>query len=119
MRLADFEPGRCLLWIKRPTSPGLQRVSARTPLKSIVVASTAINWYGHEGSILRYVLPAFDRAGQARRPAGDAAGLRLPVRDDGAEVGAIEAIRRWSPRAVLRGCQSPSRKGGHQPEIVV
>jgi lactate permease len=30
-------------------------VSAGTPLKSIVVASTATNWYGHEGAILRYV----------------------------------------------------------------
>ena len=30
MRLTDFKPGRCPLWIKRPTSPGLQRVCART-----------------------------------------------------------------------------------------
>ena len=32
-------------------------------------------------------LPAFDRAGLPRRRAGDAAGLRLSVHDDGAEIG--------------------------------
>ena len=55
MRLTDFKPGRCQLWIKRPTSPGLSRVSAGTPRNRFVVASTATNGYGHEGSILRYV----------------------------------------------------------------
>jgi hypothetical protein len=55
MRLADFKPGRCQLWFKADIPPGLQHVSARTPLKSIVVASTATSRYGHEGAIPRYV----------------------------------------------------------------
>ena len=49
--------------------------------QSIVVASTATNWFGHEGSILRFVFLHSDRAGLPGRRAGDAAGLRLH-RDD-------------------------------------
>ena len=54
--------------------------------QSIVVASTATNWYGHEGTILRYVFLHSDRAGLPRRRAGDAAGLRLSVHVDGPEI---------------------------------
>ena len=48
-------------------------------------------------------LPAFDRAGLPRRRAGDAAGLRLSVHDDGAEIGtpatATDMTPAWSTLA--------------------
>ena len=54
--------------------------------QSIVVASTATNWYGHEGTILALRVQAFDRAGVPCRPARDAAGLCLSVHGDGPEI---------------------------------
>ena len=42
--------------------------------QSIVVASTATHWFGHEGSILRFVF-CTRRAGLPGRRSGDAAGL--------------------------------------------
>jgi len=51
--------------------------------QSIVVASTATNWYGHEGSILALRVPALDRAGVPGRSVRDLAGLRLSVHGDG------------------------------------
>ena len=56
--------------------------------QSIVVASTATNWYGHEGIDPALRVLALDRAGLPGRPARDAAGLCLSVHGDGAEVAA-------------------------------
>jgi hypothetical protein len=49
--------------------------------QSIVVASTATNGFGHEGSILRYVSLHLIALGLPRRRARHAAGLRLPRHD--------------------------------------
>jgi hypothetical protein len=49
--------------------------------QSIVVASTATNWFGHEGSILRLRVPPLDRTGLPRRRPGHAAGLCLHRHD--------------------------------------
>ena len=47
--------------------------------QSIVVASTATNWYGHEGDILRYVFFHSLALAALVGLAGHAAGLRLAV----------------------------------------
>ena len=47
--------------------------------QSIVVASTATKWYGHEGTILRFVFFHSLALGGARRLAGLCAGLRSAV----------------------------------------
>ena len=51
--------------------------------QSIVVASTATEWYGHEGDILRYVFSSQPRARLARRHFGFSASLRSPVHKNG------------------------------------
>ena len=63
--------------------------------QSIVVASTATKWYGHEGSILRYVFfhSSHWRAG---RHAGDGPGLRAAVHRHGTR----HAARRGASTAV-------------------
>ena len=71
--------------------------------QSIVVASTATNWYGHESTILRLRVQAFDRAGLSRRPAGHVAGLRLPLYGDGPEIGRRSARSTKIPAAAPRG----------------
>ena len=55
--------------------------------QSIVVASTATNWYGHEGSILRYVFLHSIVLACLVGCVCDAAGLRLSVHADGPEIG--------------------------------
>ena len=51
--------------------------------QSIVVASTATNWFGHEGTILRFVFwHSIALACLVGLP-GDAAGLRVPVHRHG------------------------------------
>ena len=74
--------------------------------QSIVVASTATKWYGHEGSILRYVFFHSHRAGGPGRPAGDGAGLRAAVHRHGAR----HAARRGASTAVSEAAaaQEPS-----------
>ena len=77
--------------------------------QSIVVASTATNWYGHEGSILRLRVQAFDHAGMSCRPVRDAAGLCPSVHADGPEVRTIRTGK--NPRGpTVRGdflCRRP------------
>jgi len=50
---------------------------------SIVVASTATNWFGQEGRVSSICLLTLDRAGGAGRAAGDVAGVRVAVHGDG------------------------------------
>ena len=77
--------------------------------QSIVVASTATKWYGHEGSILRYVFFHSHRTGGPGRLAGHGAGLRAAVHRHGARHaarrGASTAVSEGSGRAgtILRG----------------
>ena len=52
--------------------------------QSIVVASTATKWYGHEGSILRFVFFHSIALAVPRRHPRHGAGLRAPVHRDGA-----------------------------------
>ena len=49
--------------------------------QSIVVASTATNWFGHEGTILRFVFWHSIALACLGRRAGDAAGLCLHRND--------------------------------------
>ena len=55
--------------------------------QSIVVASTATNWYGHEGTILRFVFKHSIALACLVGLSRDAAGLCLSVHGDGLEVG--------------------------------
>src|SRR5258705_9799984 len=86
MRLTDFEPGRCQLWIKRPTSPGLPRVSARTRLKSTRCRLDRDQLVRPRRLDRALCLSAFDHAGLPCRRAGDAAGLRLSVHGAAAQI---------------------------------
>ena len=73
--------------------------------QSIVVASTATRWYGHEGEILRYVFFHSLVLAVPRRAARDAAGLRAAVHEPG------RAVRRCPDAAAdpARLCQVCSR----------
>jgi lactate permease len=68
--------------------------------QSIVVASTATNWYGHEGSILRYVFFSQHRPGVTDGSVGLSPGLCAAFYPDG---GAPEAMKLGDP-----GWQAPS-----------
>ncbi len=54
--------------------------------QSIVVASTATNWYGHEGSILRFVFKHSIALACSGWPVRDVASLRSSVHEHGVEV---------------------------------
>ena len=68
--------------------------------QSIVVASTATRWYGHEGEILRYVFWHSLVLGRAGGRARDAAGLRLAVHAAGLVT--PDAYLRLAPRHGVR-----------------
>ena len=59
--------------------------------QSIVVASTATNWYGHEGEILRYVFWHSLGAGHAGGHPRLSAGLRRAIHRDGGKRGRLPA----------------------------
>ena len=84
--------------------------------QSIVVASTATKWYGHEGSILRYVFFHSIALAVPGRPPGDGAGLRLPVHPPGAlraEPGSAGLVN------PARRAPSPSNHPGRRPRWTV
>ena len=80
--------------------------------QSIVVASTATNWFGHEGTILRYRIHALDRAGLPGRPVRHAAGLCLSVHGNGDEVDGDPIAATKSPRPTRGDLFSVPQFGG-------
>jgi hypothetical protein len=89
--------------------------------QSIVVASTATNWFGHEGSILRYVF--FHSIGPRLpgRLAGHVAGLCLH-RYDRALIGTHKILKlsfRDGPQRRARNPCTPGCRGFHWPVFMV
>ena len=91
----DLEP---LLMAAANSSGGV--MGKMVDAQSIVVASTATNFYGHEGQILRYVLLHSLAPGGPGGNPGHAAGLRLPVHDarGAVETGFSPPLRLSRPR---------------------
>ena len=80
--------------------------------QSIVVASTATRWYGHEGEILRYVFFHSLALAALGGRAGDAAGLRLAVHRTRGEVGDPEGGVGGVPFSVRTGAAGRAGSGG-------
>ena len=69
--------------------------------QSIVVASTATHWYGHEGDILRYVFLHSLALACLVGLLGDAAGLRVAVHADGGALKSPSVPSRRLPRVLM------------------